>query len=505
MVLANEVNPVNRQYRELSGRYKAGWTFHRFLIGLRKFFGNQDLDDRTSDFRNLYERLRDVSLKLNDLDMPPVVEELSGLRSRLDSLIESLDEQDSKISPSLMRLFFQRVRTQDERILIELVRFYIEVQRGRDWTPERSDKVDFLLSRLGHGIADPVQGGDIERLSRVLAGISEYVEMPNSLDPKKIANRLKLIQAVRHEVEQVADFDALTERDLVGHYRNVKHGLGVMLFERSILSMVVSTNLVVTTRVKELTDRAQESIFEDYERVSGLEERGLLGSELAESVSKLHRQVGDFKKQIDSGTLRIAAIAEIRASVQGIFGSVGFDETADLEAELTRAAGLSADDVFQSNRESSLLGPIFDGLVESLQETYRSVGPTSGLDSRVLGYRLARREIEAFSRLVGSAERDAEVEQFLLAAVSLRYKIKQLVADLHGAGAETGGGGRRAVLVAAEECLEVADLYLRRFDHILEIKLLGGDAADVRGVQTSKMQLMREYSGLWLLVEEARS
>lgn len=504
MVLADEVNPVNRLYRELSSRYKAGWTFHRFLLGLRKFFGSQDLDDRTSDFRKLYQRLREVSLRLNDLDMPPVVEDLEKIQRGLDSLIETLETQDSKISTSLVRLFFQRVKPQDERILIELIRFYLEVQSGRDWRPERVDKVDFLLSRLGHGIVGPDGGGDRERLNRVLGGISDYVGRSVSVDPKKVANRMKLVEAVRHEVEQVDSFDTLTERDLVGHYRNLKHGLGALMFEKSVLPLIVGTNLVVSARVNELTERAQATIFEDYERVLELEKRGLLSRDLAESVSKLHSQVGSFKKQVDSGNLRLDAIAEIRGSVQGIVGNVGLEEAADSKGEPLEAGDLRAQGIFRSKEEADLLEGVFEDLMQSLRESHKESGVASGLDSRLLAYRLGAREMRAYARLSTGADCEPELERFVLAAASLRRKITQLIDDLHGSGAETGAGGRESVLRDAARCLRIADFFLRRFDHELEVGSAGAGKLDAKELQISKMHLMREYAELWLLVNSGR-
>ncbi len=388
MVLADEVNPVNQLFRELSGRYKAGWTFHRFMLGLRKFFGSQDLDDRTTDFQDLYRTLREVSLSLNDLDMPPVVERLDEARRQLDDLIESLDEQDKLISPSLVRLFFQKVKTQDERILIELIRFYLEAQRGRDWEPERIDKADFLLSRLGESIVDGENGGDNERLNRVLGGIAKYLEHPAPIDPKKVANRMKLIQAVRSEVEKVESFDLLTERDLVAHYRNLKHGLGAMVFDKSILPLIVSTNMSVGARVNKLTEAAQAQIFKNYEKVSGLEEQGLLGRELAESVSKLHNQVGSFRKQVKGGTLRIDAVAEIKDSVQEIFARIALDDTADLEDVIGGGEALSVESILRSAPEQALLGPLCEDLLQALGETYRGSDEATGLAPRLLEYRL---------------------------------------------------------------------------------------------------------------------
>lgn len=504
MVLADEVNPVNQLYRELSSRYKAAWTFHRFMKGLGKFFEGTDLEDRTKQFQSLYAGLREVSTRLNDLDMPPVVALLEEARRRLDGLVEFLDQQDRKIAPSLVRLFFQRVKMQDERILIELVRFYIEAQRGRDWLPERADKVDFLLSRLGGAIADPTGGGDRDRLNRVLAGISEYAAGATGLDPQKVSNRMKLIQAVRSEIEQVESFDELAERELVAHYRNLKHGLGAMVFEKTILGMIVATNLAVAARVNELTQRAQERIFEDYEKVSGLDEQGLLGDELAESVTRLRDKVGSFKQQVEGGTVRIDAMAEIQKTVEEIFGKIAPGDPTELDREFELGGLLAPDRVFATAAERELLGPLFEDLCAALRKASRASEGARGLDSRLLEYRLGEREIEAFARLSSKTRCDNELEQFLLAAASLRRRVRQLVDDLHRAGQEASSGSRRNALQEASASLRIGDLYLRRFDHALEMRLVDDEPTGVKALLLAKMHLMREHSGLWLLVHEAR-
>ncbi|MFQ5525397.1 MAG: hypothetical protein ACE5GX_03980 [Thermoanaerobaculia bacterium] len=502
MVLASEVNPVNQLYRQLSSRYKSAWTFHRFIQGLRKFFGSQDLDDRTSDFQKLYQRLRGLSTRLDDIDIAPVVEGLEDTRRVLDELVVSLDEQDRKISPSLVRLFFQRVKSQDERILIDLIRFYVEAQRGRSWEEERFDKTDFLLSRLGEQILNSEAGGDPERLKRVLRGISEHVEVA-PVDPQKIANRMKLIQAVSREIQQVESFEDLTERDLVAHYRNVKHGLGALAFEKSILPMLVETNLTVSERVTELTEIAQARIFADYEKVQELEERGLLARDLAESVSKLHHQVGTFRREVQKGTLRLDAMAEIQEAVRDIFRRIELDETADLEDELGREETLAIENLLPTRAERDLLGQLFEDLIAALRETRRSVDKPSELDPRLLKFRLGAREIEAFARLASGADCDAALEQFLLTAAVLRRQIKLFVDDLHNVGKEATPGSRSAALEGSAVALRLGDQYLRRFGHFLEMRLVDQEAPRVRQLQIAKMHLMREYSGLWLLVNES--
>lgn len=502
MVLTSEVNPVNRLYRELSGRYKAGWTFHRFIHGLRKFFDGQGLDDRTAEFQSLFKSLKEVSARLDEVDIVPVMDRLKTVRRSLDDLIEALDREDRKVAPSLVRLFFQRVKTRDERILIDLVRFYLEAQRGRDWEPERSDKVDYLLSRLGEVVTSTEGGGGSERLNRVLGGISGYLSA-SPVDPQKLTNRRKLIEAVRREVQKITTFEGLTERDLVAHYRKVKHGLGGMVFEKSILPLVVNTNLEVSARVGELTEKAQEKIFADYEKVSALEEQGLLTSDLRETVSKLHHQVGDFRDKVKGGTLRLDAVTEIQRAVQEIFGRIQADETVDLEEYTIGADPLAGANALVSAAEQKLLGELFQGLIGALRGARSAGDRPNKLDSGLLEYRLGAREIEAFARLSSGARCDPSLELFVLAASSLRRKIRLLVDELHNVVREATPETRREALDEANAALRIGDGYLRRFSHFLEMRIADGEAEKIRELQVLKMHLMREYSGLWLLVNES--
>jgi len=91
-----------------------------------------------------------------------------------------------------------------------------------------------------------------------------------------------------------------------------------------------------------------------------------------------------------------------------------------------------------------------------------------------------------------------------LAASSLRHKVRLLVDDLHNMSGGSEAGGRIGVFEQAAGALRLGDLYLHRFSHFLEMLLADEDMPRVRELQILKMRLMREYSGLWLLVNASR-
>ena len=65
---------------------------------------------------------------------------------------------------------------------------------------------------------------------------------------------------------------------------------------------------------------------------------------------------------------------------------------------------------------------------------------------------------------------------------------------------ETSVTGESPVFARARQTARLADSYLWRFSHILSQALLGTDTVEIRHIEVLRMRLMRDYSGLWLLV-----
>ncbi len=506
MTIPEEVNPLHRSYIELSARYKAAWTYHRFVEGLRKFFGNKDLADYPADFQSLYKSLREVSRKLNDPEPQAQIESLSGIRTELDRLLDVLETEDRKIAPSLLRLFFQRVKSQDQRILLDLVRFYQEVQIGRTWESERIDKADFLLTRLAELIIGKDHRGDRGRLEKVLEGVSKHLPTLENSDPKRLANRQKMVQTVRSEIRRVETFSDLTERDLVSHYREVKHGLGSLLFEKSILPLVVDTNLAFRSRVAELSAIEEEQLFADYERVSELESKGRVDAELAESLSALHGEVERFQKKLQNYDVRLEDLTAIRRSVDDILARLegGDDDGAPelpLQEDGPREHRPTAASIAVSREERELIGDELSVLLEGLERARETAGGSPGSlegDPDLEAFRLETRETRAFERLAEGLGDNERIDRFLLAAAALRRKINVEVEEIR----ESQSRGRPAASPPTRtvaSVLRLADWYLRQFSHFRENLLLAGNTADTQSLDRLRMRLMRDYAGLWLV------
>ncbi len=506
-----EVNPLNSKYIELTARYKACWTFHRFIVGLQKFFGQSEIRSFPFDFQSLYKKLRAASVSLNTA--PERVEgELGKIEDELGKFMEVLDQQDGSVSPSQIRLFFTRVKNWDERLLIEMIRFYQEAQRGRSWTPDRIDKADFLVSRLAESIAGPDLQGDRGRLARILGRLSANVELED-VDSSKTENRRKLIGSVRSEIRRVRQFEELTDRDLVGHYRRAKHGLGRLFFEGSILELVVETNALLSERIQELSKLEEKRIFDDYERISRLEREGTVDTSVVDAVNELHSEVGRFKKVLKAGGFRLADLTRLKKALERLAPLLESEPAGEAREPTPVEAALPAPpptgvgpsafvmpSLFAWREAQDLVGSDLEDLFSSLSAAEPTAGPAAVATSApLISFRLEPREVVAFRRLAGSGEIDDRLEGFLLGAAALRRRINREVDEIHAQVSRTGTASG-AVADSARRTAAVADWYLRQFEHFIETAALDGETDEVRDLQVLRMRLTRDHSGLWLVL-----
>ena len=145
---AQDLKRVHRRYVIVSNTLKSAWTFHQFIQGLRKAFADLPASDYPADFQSLYGELKEVSENLSETSAEAASNQLDQVETGLMPLIQDLLAFDERISPGLLRQFFQRVKNFDDNILTQLVKFYLYTRNGGDWKVDRLDKADFLSTKL---------------------------------------------------------------------------------------------------------------------------------------------------------------------------------------------------------------------------------------------------------------------------------------------------------------------------------------------------------------------
>jgi hypothetical protein len=513
MTTVQELSVLHRRYADISHRFRAGWTFHQFLQSLGKTLLQRADDPHSTEFQNLYTGLKEISQSLNASESERIRHRLEAIDRRLTELIGSLDEEDTKVTPDLLRQFFRRVKNYDEKILTQLIRFYLYAHVGGPWPTDRLDKIDFLLARLSEEVDD--RSGELvlrdhHRLTEIFHGIwAQLGEAPPG--DQLIEERRASIDAVRHEMGALESLDALNESGLIRRYRELKHGLGSFYFHPELLLPIQETNLVFKSRIQKLYRQEEQRIIAEYQRVFELEREVSFDTQLDRELADFREEIERFEKQLQKEEFRLGDIAQIRQKVRHLLPrlSAGRTPTSDRpsvsrmgqdtgEMALVKAAG-AASSSLTSHEE--LLGDYYRRLVAALRE----VNPPDLAAERVVlrpeifALRIEAREVEAYRRVFGKGGGDRELEQFLLESAALRIRINEEAHDIASLLDETSVTGDAVVFARARLTCRSADLYLWRFNHVLNDLMMSGDMAECRQIQLLRMRLMRDYSGLWLL------
>ncbi len=505
MSTVQELSVLHRRYADISHRFRAAWTFHQFLQSLGKSVVGRS-PDHAADFQALYTDLKEISQNLNASETDRLRVRLDQLDRRLGELIWTLEEEDSRVDPHALRQFFRRIKSYDEKILTQLVKFYVYAQHGEAWAPTRIDKVDFLLTRLseddgvdpasGPNLRDPRRLGEIYQALWALLG----ADTPSA---EAIAERRGAIEQSRYEVSGFDTLDQLNDSGLIGRYREIKHGLGNLFFEPELALAIQETNLAIKARIQKLYGQEERRIVAEYQRVFELEREVPVDGDLDGELALFRGEIERFEQALQRDEFKLQDLALIRERVRTLMPRLSearavtplgprLGDTGEMRASAASEAPLV--------ESEDVLGDHFRLLVAALREVDHDLRPESVvLTPLIFPYRLEAREVLAFRRLYGSDDCDRQLEQFLLEAAALRIKVNEEAQEIASILDETSVTGEASVFGRGRLTARTADGYLWRFHHVLNEMLLSGDPAEARQLQLLRMRLMRDYSGLWLL------
>ncbi|MEM6797173.1 MAG: hypothetical protein AAF725_24590, partial [Acidobacteriota bacterium] len=315
-----ELNRVHRRYIRVSNHFKAAWTFHQFVQGLRKAFPEIGPPNYPADFQQVYGELKKVTQNLSETAAEVATQQLTQVEQGLAPLVQSLLAADDVVSPELLRQFFQRVKNYDDNILSQLIKFYLYSQDSPDWNFHRLDKADFLITKLTERYVD---GQDTYTLrdQTFLREMNQglWAALDSAPTPEtELAEIRQRLSAVRRDIAAAESIEFLHEKSVVQGFRDFKHSLGERFFEPKVMPEILATNLTLKNHIQRLYKRDEQRIVAEYQEVFELERDVPIDMQLGEELDEFREAVDRFEKQLQGDDLKLKEIAALRERVRSL-------------------------------------------------------------------------------------------------------------------------------------------------------------------------------------------
>ena len=528
-----DLKTLHDAYTRLTEKFKTFWTFHQFLQGVHKtFFG--DAPGYQIDFQGLYDEIRAITTIMNVQPPPVVIDQINQLDGRLDVIYRTLSGDDEKIAASWVRRFFEKVRTEDEKLLLAILRFYFH---ARQVSPEALDKMDFLLTLVGarrsldDGRYLPRFPQELTKLFSSLLSHVRRVPAPAA----ELTAAVKALGLIRRDIDACERFEELTEKKILDSLRTVKHRLGPAFYDGNVLSAILDANLAAKNRFQTLYRNEEKRIFESSQQLIDLERElsrrpELADAELQEDFRRFRQFKDEFDRKRGEGEIRHAQVTRLAESIDQLMArleaageSVGeaipdalpVPEDEDLsEAKETVSGYFPGRETVAAPPEPekpvrAMPAVAADALLkEAVSKILYSVDMLqtgAGSGQAAYGTSLSRLRLEPWevraSRRVqaqeGSPGSEAALGDVLfLEGAALRLKIDELAQIMKPPATDAGRAG---LLEEAAECLVRAQDLDRRFRQSLEAVGTAGPAERLNELTRSRFRLLRAFSGLWLL------
>ncbi|HSL84004.1 MAG TPA: hypothetical protein VLF66_14610, partial [Thermoanaerobaculia bacterium] len=473
---------LHGRYAALSGRFRATWAFHQFAESLAKFVpGTPRNGDLAPECQRHSGALKSISARLN-AEEPAVIEaELDAVEEELGRLTSALAEEDSRVSPQVVRHFFQRVKNEDENLLTQLVKFYLYAGGSADWPEDRLDKVDFLLTRVAQELDSPSDRYVLRERTRLRESATGLWSLLGAEPPLEAVadGAVAELRELRGAVAASETLDRLNEGRLVERFRELKHGLGRHFLFPRILYEILETNLVFKNLVRQLYSVEERRITADYQRVFDLEREAVVDGELDGELRRFRGEVEAFERQLREDELRLQELARLRERVRSLSARLGGPGAREDAAPRAPSVEAAAED---EARGDDLLAEAMARLSAALREADPDLPPRRAvLVSELFPLRLEARELVAYRRLHGADAgdgRDPGLERTILEAAALRVAINRRVEEIRGLLDETATTGESPMFPHTRRLLRLAASYLARLEAAAEQAVLYGRAAD---------------------------
>jgi hypothetical protein len=530
-----EAPNLNQAYTRLSEKFKTLWTFHQFLQGLHKtFLGSAP--PYTIDFQGLYEEIKGLAVSMT-FQPAAVAETIQRLDGQLDGIHRTLADDDTAVPPSYVRRFLEKVRTEEEKLLVSLLRFHFY---SRILQHDAVDKVDFLVTLVGarrslddghYIVRFPIE---LQKLFGGLIALAPRNEPPQEL----VSGLVESLARMKRQIEGCGRFEDLVESKVLDNLRRLKHNMGSAFYTVEALSAMLEANLAAKNKFSSLYEAEERRLLDASRRLQNaeteLESGGWQREDLAGEFRKFHELKTDIEAKSKERGVRRQEVRRLAQSIETLLARLDLPcepAAAPASAPPVRGAarptdpapgtetappidtsrGLSAHprEIGRPRVREDATAPEKDPLTsDAASKILSSIelgdGP-SGTGARGLArFRLEPWEVSAARRILRSevsGDADRARDLLLFESALVRIRIDEEAQQLRGADVAAGAGGAHGVpasrLASAGLCLVRAQELDRRFR--AEIETARDAPERLKEVNRSRFRLLRSFAGLWLL------
>jgi hypothetical protein len=518
------LHELNQRYVRLSDRCRSQWTFYQLLQGLFKHLRGLESPVQI-DFTSIFSRLRDIGVELGHPDTQKTEKDLAVLGAQIDKNARSLLEGDRLIGPSDLRRFFDRLRNQDEKVLLAIIKFYLD---SNDVSENVLDKLDLLFTRLAE--IPRAEGGSLMRerheIERIVEPLVQY-RRPMSTPDNEIEILLHAISDLKAEVLASRNFSELVAGGSLDRFRTLKRRLGETMLHPRLLPAVLDTTVAIKNRFRELWEDEESQILNDTNRVLELKRQleshpEMASPELREALETFTSARQRFDQGRQDDNLRREDMVELRRTLKLILDQ--FDATHSARGAAV-AEPQPGDELFtEDGAEPEYAAEAPEPVVHQL-DTHLPLDPLLGEylskitfaielvgDDRsaqdaarakeLATLRLEPWEIEACRNVMSGRSKEGslvgERDRLLFHGAALRVRLDEEAREIDRL--RRRGSDRLAdLLERATQSLQRASEAERRFHWFIDDALYRGDTEHLEPLYRSRFRLLRAYSGLWLI------
>jgi hypothetical protein len=518
---------INQRYARLADRSRSQWTFYQYLQGLFKHLFNSACPVEI-DFPSLFSELRSLAPRLASPDTARTQGTITEIDARLDAQGRRLLELDGRIAPSLLRRFFDHLRNQDEKVLVAIIKFYLD---GGTAGQDTLDKLDILFTRLAE-IPRDSRGSVARERAEVERLVLPLMQMrpPSRTPDAEIGILLGAITDLKSEALACQSFTELAAGGALDRFRTLKRRLGEDMLHPRLLPALLEATVSVKNRFRELWEQEETSLLADSNKVRELQ-RQLAGNpemvtadlrEMFEVFSTAQRR---FEEGRQTENLRREDALQLRMTLNHILEQFDITQLGLQAPPAVAAEEPAAPSPWETSKyvppslKAERLNHLGPGMAndpllrEHLSKILFALDLAGGdrpaaevvASREMASLRLEPCEIEACRDLLGShlppGSIACERAQVLLQGAALRNRLDDEAREilrLHKRGSEQ----LPEALQRSTQSLQRVSELERRLAWLVEDAVYRGDTEYLERLHRCRFRLMRVYSGLWLVHNE---